>query len=74
MNECKPLAGGVDARGRSDRGGYVARRDPGDGAGGGRHHGRGGAGGRGLHSSTFLLDLSALYGIGGVHKRLCSLC
>jgi hypothetical protein len=28
--------------------------------------------GRGLHSSTFQLNLSALYGIGGVRKGLCS--
>jgi len=28
--------------------------------------------GRGLHSSTFQLNLSALYGIGGVCKGLCS--
>jgi len=30
--------------------------------------------GRGLHSSTFQLNLSALHGIGGVRKGLCSLC
>jgi hypothetical protein len=30
--------------------------------------------GRGLHSSTFQLILSALYGIGGVRKGLCSPC
>ena len=29
---------------------------------------------RGLHSSTFQLNLSALYGIGGVCKGLCSPC
>ena len=28
--------------------------------------------GMGLHSSTFQLNLSALYGIGGVRKGLCS--
>jgi hypothetical protein len=31
-------------------------------------------GGRGLHSSTSQLNLSALYGIGGVRKGLCSPC
>jgi hypothetical protein len=30
--------------------------------------------GRGLHSSTFQLNLSALYGTGGVRKGLCSPC
>ena len=30
--------------------------------------------GRGLHSSTFQPNLSALYGIGGVRKGLCSPC
>ena len=29
---------------------------------------------RGLHSSTFQLNLSALYGIGGVRKGVCSPC
>jgi hypothetical protein len=30
--------------------------------------------GRGLHSSTFQLNSSALYGIGGVRKGLCNPC
>jgi len=30
--------------------------------------------GRGLHSSTSQLNLSALYGIGGVRQGLCSPC
>jgi len=35
---------------------------------------RGAVRGRGLHSSTFQLNLSAFYGIGGVRKGLCSPC
>jgi len=30
--------------------------------------------GRGLHSSTFQLNLSALHGIGGARNGLCSPC
>jgi hypothetical protein len=30
--------------------------------------------GRGAHSSSFQLNSSALYGIGGVRKGLCSPC
>jgi len=47
-----------------------------DGAGGagGGYAGGDGGGGRGLHSSTFQLNMSALYGMGDVRKGLCSPC
>jgi hypothetical protein len=43
-------------------------RGGGAGVGGAVTGGGHGAGGRGLHSSTFLLNLSALYGIGGARR------
>ena len=62
VNECKPLVNGFTAWSTEDyRGDGVqcnVERLT----------------GRGLHSSTFQLNLSALYGIGGVRKGLCSPC
>ena len=56
--ECKPLTCGV----RDGDLIMVLTRQAGAGGGGG------GGGGRGLHSSTFQLNLSALYGIGGARR------